>query len=142
MAYNILIVDDSSSMRSVIKKIVKASGFNVGEYLEASDGKIAMDVLATEWVDVVLTDLNMPNMNGLELLAEMKKDPILTSIPVVMVTTAGDEGSMKQSMGMGAKGYIRKPFMPEEIKSTLMNIMGMEANGTIENDANDSGGDF
>ena len=87
MAFNVLIVDDSSSMRAVIRKIIRVSGFNVGEYLEAADGKEALKVLADEWVDLVLTDINMPNMNGLELIAEMKRDRMLQSIPVVMVTT-------------------------------------------------------
>jgi two-component system chemotaxis response regulator CheY len=67
MAVNVLIVDDSSSMRAVIKKAIKVSGFDVGKFLEAADGKEAMQVLTDEWVDILLTDINMPNMNGLEL---------------------------------------------------------------------------
>ncbi|MGD9245939.1 MAG: response regulator, partial [Desulfobacterales bacterium] len=68
MAYNILIVDDSTPMRAVIKKIVKASGFNVGEFFEATNGREALDILNQEWLDLVLTDYNMPDMNGLELV--------------------------------------------------------------------------
>ncbi|GAH22323.1 unnamed protein product, partial [marine sediment metagenome] len=74
MAFNVLIVDDSSSMRAIIKKIIKTSGFNVGECLEAADGKEAMKMLKDGWVDLVLTDINMPNMNGLELITEMKEN--------------------------------------------------------------------
>ncbi|MBW1614822.1 MAG: response regulator, partial [Deltaproteobacteria bacterium] len=83
MAFNVLIVDDSSSMRAIVRKIIKASGFNIGELLEAADGKEALKALRDEWVDLVLTDINMPNMNGLELISEMKKDEVLKSIPVV-----------------------------------------------------------
>lgn len=73
MAFNVLIVDDSSSMRAVIKKTIKVSGFNAGEYFEAGDGREALEILSNKWVDLVLSDINMPNMNGLELIAEMKK---------------------------------------------------------------------
>ena len=85
MAFNVLIVDDSSTMRAVIKKVIKVSGFNVGQFLEAGDGGEALAVLANEWVDVVLSDINMPNMNGLELIGRMHADEMLKSIPVVMV---------------------------------------------------------
>ena len=74
MAYNILIVDDSTPMRAVIKKIIKASGFDVGGFFEAVNGQEALKVLNEEWLDLVLTDYNMPDMNGLELIEEMKKN--------------------------------------------------------------------
>jgi len=124
MACNVLIVDDSSSMRAIIRKIIKVSGFNIGELLEAADGKEAIKVLTDEWVDLVLTDINMPNMSGLELISEMKKDEMLKLIPVVMVTTEGSEKRIQESMKLGASGYIKKPFLPEEIKRTLSAIMG------------------
>ena len=91
MGFNVLIVDDSSSMRAVIKKTIRVSGFNVSEYWEAADGIEALNILRNEWVDLVLSDINMPHMNGVQLISEMKKDEILKSIPVVMVTTEGSE---------------------------------------------------
>ena len=142
MAFNVLIVDDSSSMRAVIKKIIKISGFNVGEFLEAADGEEAMKVLTDDWVDVVLTDINMPNMNGLELIGEMKKDELLRSIPVVMVTTEGSEKRMQESMKLGASGYIKKPFLPEDIKRTLSGIMGEVEDEKEYHDEDFQGGDF
>ena len=142
MAFNVLIVDDSSSMRSVIKKTIKASGFKVGEFLEAADGKEALQVLSDAWVDLVMTDINMPNMNGIELISEMKKDQMLQTLPVVMVTTEGSEKSYQASMAAGAKGYIRKPFMPEDIKRTLNDIMGETENGTLDNDDDNEAFDF
>ena len=142
MAFNVLIVDDSSSMRAIVRKIIKASGFNIGELLEAADGKEAIKVLMDEWVDLVLTDINMPNMNGLELISEMKKDEMLQSIPVVMVTTEGSEKRIQESMKLGASGYIKKPFLPEEIKRTLSTIMGEDEDGQRDYDEDDDGSDF
>jgi len=141
MAFNVLIVDDSSSMRAIVKRIIKVSGFNVGEFLAAADGKEALKVLKDEWVDIVLTDINMPNMNGMELIAEMKKDELMRSIPVVMVTTEGSEKRMQEAMNLGASGYVKKPFLPEDIKRTLSSIMG-EEDGQKGNDGGDEGGDF
>lgn len=142
MAFNVLIVDDSSSMRAIIKKIVKISGFNVGQCWEAADGKDAMKVLLAEWVDLVLTDINMPNMNGLELLSTMKKDEILKSIPVVMISTEGSDKAVRESEELGASGYIKKPFVPEDIKRTLSAIMGEAEDGQRENDESFEGCDF
>lgn len=142
MAFNVLIVDDSSSMRAIIKKIIKTSGFDVGEFLEAADGKEAMKMLKDGWVDVVLTDINMPNMNGLELITEMKDNELLRSIPVVMITTEGSEKRVQESMKLGAIGYIKKPFLPEDIKRTLNSIVGETEDGQREHDGDDEGGDF
>jgi two-component system chemotaxis response regulator CheY len=97
MAFNVLIVDDSSSMRAVIKKIIKVSGFNVGYFLEAGDGEEALKVLENEWVDLVLSDINMPNMNGLELISRMSENEMLRSIPVVMVTTEASDEKVSKS---------------------------------------------
>jgi two-component system chemotaxis response regulator CheY len=124
MAYNILIVDDSTPMRAVIKKIVKASGFNVGQFFEAINGLEAMEVLNNEWIDLVLTDYNMPDMNGLELVEEMNKDDHLKSIPAVMITTEGSKERVEEFMAKGVIDYIKKPFTPEQIKQKLKHIMG------------------
>ena len=124
MAYNVLVVDDSLPMRAVIKKIVKASGFNVGQFFDAANGKEALLVLRDEWLDLVLTDYNMPDMNGLELIMEMKQDEILKAIPVVMVTTEGSKDRVDEFIEKGASGYIKKPFSPEEIRDKLNQIMG------------------
>jgi len=142
MAFNVLIVDDSSSMRAVIKKTLKVSGFNVGQFLMAGDGKEALKVLEGQWVDIILTDINMPNMNGIELLTEVKKDEMLKSIPVVMVTTEGSDRVMQESMRLGAQGYVKKPFRPEEIKGILNSIMGEEESGQRDSDEEFEGGDF
>ena len=124
MAYNVLIVDDSTPMRAVIKKVVKASGFNVGRIFEASDGREALKLLNSEWLDLVLTDYNMPDMDGLKLLEYMQKDETFKSIPVVMITTEGSKRRVEEFLEKGATAYIKKPFAPEEIKQKLNHIMG------------------
>jgi len=103
MAFNVLIVDDSSVMRSVLKKTVQMCGFNIGELLEAGDGVEALEVLKQNWVDLVLTDYNMPRMDGLQLIEEMKQDEVLARIPVVVVTTEGSEKKVKNFSGKGSQ---------------------------------------
>jgi two-component system chemotaxis response regulator CheY len=124
MAYNVLIVDDSLPMRSVIKKTVTASGFNVGKFFDAGNGREALGILKQEWLDLVLTDYNMPDMNGLELITLMKADEILKTIPVVVISTEGSQQRVKEFMDKGAADYIKKPFTPEEIRNKLSRIMG------------------
>jgi two-component system chemotaxis response regulator CheY len=111
MAYNVLIVDDSTPMRAVIKKVVKASGFNSGRIYEASNGKEALGLLEKEWLDIVLTDYNMPEMDGLMLLEEMQKNETFRSIPVVMITTEGSKQRVDEFLKKGAKAYIKKLFL-------------------------------
>jgi two-component system, chemotaxis family, chemotaxis protein CheY len=142
MAFNVLIVDDSSTMRSVIKKIIKVSGFEVGNFLEAGDGLEALEVLRHDWVDLVLSDINMPNMNGLDLIGKMSEDDILKSIPIVMVTTEGSDEKVEKSKALGAAGYIKKPFLPEDIRLALCNIMGEEIRDEKEYDDDAETGDF
>lgn len=142
MAFNVLIVDDSSSMRAVIKKTIKVSGFNVGEYFEAGDGREALEILSNKWVDLVLSDINMPNMNGLELIAEMKKNELLSSIPVVLVTSEGSEKKIEESIRLGASRYIKKPFFPEDIKNMLRSLVGEEVRDVRGDDESDAAGDF
>ena len=142
MAFNVLVVDDSSPMRTVIKKVVKASGFKVGQFFDASTGKEALDIFKKEWIDLVLTDYNMPDLDGLGLIAEMKKDDILKAIPVVVITTEGSQKRINEFMEMGATDYIKKPFAPEEIIKKLNSIMGETGDGEEDSDNGDEGLDF
>jgi two-component system chemotaxis response regulator CheY len=142
MAFNVLIVDDSSTMRAVVKKAIKVSGFDVGEYWEAADGEEALETLRRHWVDVVLTDINMPHLNGLELVAKMREDELLNSIPVIMVSTEGSEKKVQESIRLGASGYIKKPFQPEDIKRTLGEVMGEAQEGQGDDPNAPEGSDF
>ncbi len=141
MSFNILVVDDSSSIRAIVKKIIRVSGFNVGEFWDASDGLVALSVLEEQQVDIVLTDINMPNMNGMELISRMGKDDRMSTIPVVVVSTEGSDKKMNEAMAMGAVGYVKKPFVPEDIKQTLNDILGV-ADGQAEFDEDDDAIDF
>jgi two-component system chemotaxis response regulator CheY len=142
MAYNVLVVDDSLPMRAVMKKTLKASGFNVGNISEAANGNEALQVLRQDWVDLVITDYNMPDMNGFELLSRMKADEILKAIPVVVVTTEGSQQRVREFMDAGAADYIRKPFTPEEIRSKLSRIMGEDEDGNGKARVSDEALDF
>lgn len=124
MSFNILVVDDSLPMRKVIKKTIMASGFAMAEYNEAGDGTEALGILREKWIDIVVTDYNMPGMNGLELVNEMKKDDLLKSVPVIVITTEGSTTRIEEFREKGVSGYIKKPFTPEEIRKVLHEILG------------------
>ncbi|HOC59457.1 MAG: response regulator [Syntrophaceae bacterium] len=143
MSFNVLIVDDSNSMRAVIKKIVTISGFKMDSCLEAGNGRQAMELLADNWVDVIISDINMPEVSGLELLDQLSKNETLKEIPVIMITTEGSEQRMQEAFARGAKGFIKKPFLPEEIKKVLYNVIGVGDDGQYEEDSrNDDDLDF
>ncbi len=127
MAYNILIVDDSLPMRGILKKIIRISGFKAGEIFEAANGKDALDVANRKWCDIVLTDYNMPVMNGLDFLVELKKNDLYRDVPVIVVTTEGSQRMIERFMENGACGYVKKPFAPEAIKEKLNKVMGETA---------------
>jgi len=134
MSFNVLIVDDSNSIRTVIKKIVTISGFQMDNCLEAGNGREAMELLAHNWVDVIISDINMPEVNGLEFLELLAKNETLKEIPVIMITTEGSDQRMKEAFARGAKGFIKKPFLPEEIKKVLYEVIGVGKDGQYEED--------
>jgi two-component system, chemotaxis family, chemotaxis protein CheY len=142
MAYNILIVDDSSPMRAVIRKTIEISGFSVGGCFDAANGLEALEILKNNWVDLVLTDYNMPEMNGLELIEEMKKSELLAAIDIVVITSEGSELMVQQFLEKGASGYIQKPFTPEDIRKKLNDIIGETENGLGSTEGNDKDLDF
>jgi two-component system chemotaxis response regulator CheY len=124
MAFNILIVDDSPAMRRVVKRVVDISGVDVGTYLEAGNGIEALVVLRAEWVDLIMTDINMPEMDGEELLLEVRKDPALSTIPLLVVSTDRSESRIKQMISLGADGYVSKPFMPAMLSQEMYRLLG------------------
>ena len=124
MSHSILIVDDSLPMRSVIKRTLKAAGFGKSELFEAANGQKALDLMKNSWVDMIITDYNMPVMNGLEFIKTIKKDDLFKDIPVVVISTEGNETKIKEFMDCGAAGYITKPFTAEAIRDLIVNILG------------------
>ncbi len=137
MSFNVLIVDDSRAMRAVIKKTISMSGFKMDQCLEAGNGREALDVLARDWVDIIISDINMPEMNGLEFLGELKKDSLLKAIPVIVISTEGSERHVQDAYDLGARGFIKKPFLPEEIKKVLYEVLGVNDEGEYGEDRED-----
>lgn len=123
MAFNILVVDDSETMRAVIKKTVAMSGVQIGEIREAGNGLEALRVLEESWMDVVLTDINMPEMGGVDFLRQVKRDEVLRNIPVIFVTTEASQARIDEVTRLGAAGYVKKPFMPEKIRTILLDVL-------------------
>ncbi|CCK79959.1 response regulator [Desulfobacula toluolica] len=139
MSYSILIVDDSLPMRSVIKRTFKAAGYVNSEFHEAANGKDALELMKNDWIDIVITDYNMPVMNGMEFIKTIKQDDLLKDIPVVVISTEGNETKIKEFMDCGAAGYITKPFTPETIRDLLTDILGEIS---YDEDFDDSDDDF
>lgn len=125
MAYNVMIVDDSKSMRHVIKKVLKISGLDLGEIIEAANGQEALDQLQNHWVDLILSDIHMPVMDGIEFLRHLRTLADLGDVPVVLVTTERNEKRLKEAMALGARGYLSKPFQPEEFRSVVLRLLGV-----------------
>ena len=119
MSYNILIVDDSRTIRSVVRRTIELASIPVGEVFEAENGQEALDILNEEWVDLVLADINMPVMTGVEMVDRMQEDEVLKSVPVVIVSTEGSVTRIEELRGKGVKGYVRKPFTPEQLKDIV-----------------------
>ena len=124
MAYNVLIVDDSQTMRKVIRKSVTLSGFDLGDCWEAGDGLEALEVVKTHTIDLILSDLNMPRMTGLEMVKKLSEDEVHQRIPVILITTDGSEKRLEEARTVGVKGYLQKPFQPEAIRELLNRIVG------------------
>jgi len=124
MALNIMIVDDSPVMRAFIRKTVGLTGLDVGEYCEAGDGEDALTLLRERWMDLVLTDINMPRMNGAEFVRRLESDELLRTIPVIVVSTDSSHSRVRQMLALGAKGYITKPFLPEALRDEVEKVLG------------------
>jgi two-component system, chemotaxis family, chemotaxis protein CheY len=126
MAYTVMIVDDSPAMRSFVGRVLDVSGIELNRRIEAGDGRQALEVLRREWVDVVLTDINMPTMDGEQLLRAMEEDDALRSIPVIVVSTDRTQNRVRQMMTLGARGYVGKPFLPETLRGELERVLGVQ----------------
>lgn len=116
MVINVLIVDDSAIVRTVLRRTLSIAGFELGEVLEASNGREALALLAKTKVDIVFTDINMPEMNGVEMVEEMEQSGYLEAFPVVVISTERSETRVESLKKMGVKAYIKKPFTPEKVK--------------------------
>ena len=125
MALNVMIVDDSPLMRAFIRKVVGLTGLEVGECCEAGDGEEALQSLRARWMDLVLTDINMPRMNGEELVRRMESDDMLRTIPVIVVSTDSSHSRVQQMLALGARGYVSKPFLPEALRDEVEKVLSV-----------------
>ena len=123
-ALNVLVVDDSETVRDVIVRTLLVAGVETNEVHQAANGEEALRILRDSWVDIVFADINMPVMNGIEMIERMKDDDLLKTIPIVVVTTEGSRTRMAKLREQGITSYIRKPFVPEDIRNIVMELMG------------------
>lgn len=119
-----LIVDDSSVMRKIVERSLRQAGINLTKVHEAGNGAEALLILETNPVDLVLSDINMPVMDGLEFVKQAHSRETLKNIPIVMITTEGSESHVVQALSCGARGYIRKPFTPDQVKEHVVPVLG------------------
>ena len=124
MAFNILVVDDSSIVRSVIIKTLSLAKIPYGEIHQAENGKIALEIIDKEWIDLVFADINMPVMGGIEMLEAIRAGKDTEKLPVIIISTEGSTIRIKQLKEKGVSGYIRKPFTPEDVRDAVLSTMG------------------
>ncbi len=125
MALNILIIDDSATTRSVIKKTLNLGGMPLGEIHEAANGQEGLNCLQEHWIDLVFVDINMPVMNGVEFVQKKNEDSAHKSIPVVVVSTDNTQARVEQLRAHGVQAFVRKPFTPEELKKIIVDVLGV-----------------
>src|SRR4051795_9851092 len=123
MEQDVLVVDDSAAIRKILQRVLRQTGMAIRTIHEAGDGQEALEVLKIHRPDLVLTDINMPKMDGLQFLAAMKASEQWRGIPVVMITTEGGESKVAEAVRLGADGYVRKPFTADQIKEKLAGIL-------------------
>jgi len=119
-----LIVDDSSVMRKIVERALRQAGLSLRNVFEASCGTEALELLRQNRVDLILSDINMPHMDGLEFLRQLRTQNLAPDVPVVMITTESSEDQVHKAIVAGAQGYIRKPFTPEQVKDRILPLFG------------------
>lgn len=120
----VLIVDDSSVMRKIVERALRQAGLELTEVLEASNGAEALAQVEKGGLDMILSDINMPVMDGLEFLKNLAGVEAAKGVPVIMITTEGSEARVVEALSNGAKGYLRKPFTPEQVKERVTPLLG------------------
>jgi len=121
----VLIVDDSAVMRKIVERALRQGGLDLGEVLEAGNGTEALIAVRKGGLDLILSDINMPVMDGLEFLRSLAAEDLAKGVPVVMITTEGSESRVVEALSAGARGYLRKPFTPEQVKERVAPLVGV-----------------
>jgi two-component system chemotaxis response regulator CheY len=120
---NILIVDDSAAIRKILQRVLGQANVPITQVFEAGDGCEALSVMRANKIGLVLSDINMPNMDGLQFLSSVRAVEEWRSVPVVMITTEGSHSRVMEAVQLGASGYVRKPFTPDQIKEKLAGLI-------------------
>lgn len=123
----VLIVDDSSVMRKIVERSLRQAGIEIEKVFEAGNGVEALAVLGSSKVDIILCDINMPVMDGLEFVKQLAGVENAKGVPVVMITTEGSEGHVVQALSAGARGYLRKPFTADQVKEHIVPVLAGKA---------------
>jgi len=118
-----LIVDDSSVMRKIVERALRQAGLELMTVHEAGSGTEGLDLLRAKQVDLILSDINMPSMDGLEFLRQLRAQNLAPGVPVVMITTESSEEHVKQAILAGTQGYIRKPFTADQVKERVLPLL-------------------
>ena len=118
-----LIIDDSSVMRKIVERSLRQAGLESLVVFEAGSGNEALQILKSKEVDLILSDINMPAMDGLEFVRQLHTQQLAPEVPVVMITTESSEEHVKQAIQAGAKGYIRKPFTADQVKQRVLPLL-------------------
>ena len=120
---NILVVDDSTAIRKILIRVLRQTALSIAEIFEARDGVEALEIVRGHPLNLILSDINMPNMDGLGLLAELKGSEQYRDLPVVMITTEGSAEKVSQAIKLGSAAYIRKPFTAEQIQEKIAGLI-------------------
>jgi two-component system chemotaxis response regulator CheY len=123
MAMNILLVDDSITVRAVVKKAIQLAEIPYDRIYQAGHGLEALEIIGKEQVDLVISDIVMPEMDGEEMVTHMKEQGLLETIPVIIVSSAGGGQRLARLEELGVSGFIHKPFTPEQIRETVDRVM-------------------
>lgn len=124
MPYNILIVDDSETVRSVIARTLEMAGVDINKLHHAANGIEALEIMQGNWIDLVFSDINMPGMGGVEMIERMRDNDLLSTVPVVVVSTEGSKTRIDELLEKGVRAYVRKPFTPEKLKAVVEELLG------------------
>ena len=122
MPLDVLVVDDSAAIRKILQRVLTQTNLPLGKVVEASDGREALEAMKQEKIGLILSDINMPNMDGLQLLGELKANDQWKSVPVLMISTEGSQTKVMEAVQLGARGFVRKPFTADQIKEKLASI--------------------
>lgn len=123
MSFRVLIVDDSPAMRGFVRRVLEASGLDLGAAFEASDGVEALDLLSKQWVDVILTDINMPRMDGEDFVKQLAISPAYAAVPVIVISTDATTARREHLLALGVRGYLAKPFTPEMLREEIEKVI-------------------